>query len=121
MKIAIPTRSKVVDDHFGHCEYYTIYSIGEGNSINDEEFYEAPKGCGCKSNISTILKEKGVDVMLAGNMGQGAVNKITAEGIQVIRGCSGSVKEVANAYLKGFVIDSGLTCSHHEEGHTCNH
>jgi len=27
MKIAIPTRNNEVDDHFGHCDYYTIYDI----------------------------------------------------------------------------------------------
>ena len=29
-KIAIPTRGNNVDEHFGHCEYYTVYSINEG-------------------------------------------------------------------------------------------
>ena len=27
VKIAVPTRDGVVDDHFGHCAYYTIFSI----------------------------------------------------------------------------------------------
>ena len=27
MKIAIPTRDNQVDDHFGHCDHYTIYTI----------------------------------------------------------------------------------------------
>lgn len=124
MKIAIPTRNNIVDDHFGHCEYYTIFTVDKGNTILDKETYEAPQGCGCKSDISSILKEKGVEVMLAGNMGQGAVNKIHAEGIQVVRGCSGTVINVATSYLKGFIIDSGLICSHNSQdghSHVCNH
>ena len=27
MKIAIPTRDCRIDDHFGHCDHYTIYTI----------------------------------------------------------------------------------------------
>lgn len=27
MKIAVPTRDGRVDDHFGHCAYYTIFDI----------------------------------------------------------------------------------------------
>lgn len=122
MKIAIPTRNKYVDDHFGHCEYYTIYTISQTNEIENEELYEAPAGCGCKSNIATILQNKGVKVMLAGNMGQGAVNTIAASGISVYRGCAGSVKEVAESFLRKEIEDSGRTCSHnHENGHQCNH
>jgi predicted Fe-Mo cluster-binding NifX family protein len=37
--------------------------------------------------------------MLAGNMGQGAVNVLGANGIQVLRGCSGDVKAVAENWL----------------------
>ena len=33
MKVAIPTRNNVVDDHFGHCEYYTIFTISEDKLI----------------------------------------------------------------------------------------
>ena len=25
IKIAIPTRDEQVDDHFGHCDHYTLY------------------------------------------------------------------------------------------------
>ncbi len=37
MKVAIPTRGTVVDDHFGHCEKYTIFTIGADNSIESSE------------------------------------------------------------------------------------
>lgn len=122
MKIAIPTRGKEVDDHFGHCEFYTIFDIDDDRKIIDRENYAAPAGCGCKSNIASILKGKGVDTMLAGNMGQGAVSKIALVGIQVIRGCSGDVDVVVDAYLNKKLVDSGLTCAdhgHHGGDHQC--
>jgi predicted Fe-Mo cluster-binding NifX family protein len=56
----------------------------------------------------------GVNVMLAGNMGGGAVNVMQAHGIKVYRGCTGQLKEVAEAWLAGEVNDSGVGCEAHE-------
>lgn len=120
MKIAVPTRNSSIDEHFGHCEYYTIFSISSDKLIEKEETIESPQGCGCKSNIVSVFQNMGVNIMLAGNMGQGAVNKITAAGIKVYRGCSGNARQVVEAYLKGDVSDSGEICSQHENGHECN-
>ena len=119
--IAVPTRGNKVDDHFGHCEFYTILSISEKNEIIQSEILESPIGCGCKSDIATTLKEKNVSLMLAGNIGQGAITKLSASGINVIRGCSGSVDQVVTNYLSGKIEDNGETCSHHHDGHECSH
>jgi predicted Fe-Mo cluster-binding NifX family protein len=119
--IAVPTRGDQVDSHFGHCEFYTIVYISAKNEVLRKEILESPVGCGCKSNIAATLKEKNVSVMLAGNMGQGAVDKLSAAGIQVIRGCRGNVGTVVNDYLSGEIKDNGLTCSHHDHGHECSH
>ena len=54
--------------------------------------------------------------MLAGNMGQGAVNVLGNNGIQVLRGCSGNVKDVAESWLAGNLQDSGMACAQHEHG-----
>ncbi len=120
MKIAIPTRDNCVDDHFGHCAYYSIYEIEQGKVISNETL-ESPKGCGCKSNIAVTLKGIGVELMIAGSMGDGAKNKLTESGIEVIRGCSGVVGLVLAAYLAGKLNDSGEGCNHtHEDGHVCH-
>lgn len=120
-KIALPTRCGQIDDHFGHCEFYTVVSVNEENQIVGIQTIPSPQGCGCKSNIASILQEDGVTVMLAGNMGSGALNKLTACGIQVLRGCNGPVMDVVQAYLEGKILDSGIACQHHEEGHECHH
>lgn len=121
MKIAIPTRNNYVDDHFGHCEYYTIANVTENEQIESFDTFKAPQGCGCKSDIATILSGMGVTIMLAGNMGAGAVNKVVESGIQVFRGCSGDVQEVTQAFLDQKIADSGETCNHtHSEEHQCN-
>jgi predicted Fe-Mo cluster-binding NifX family protein len=123
MKIAVPTTlANTVDEHFGHCEFYTIFTISDQKAVINTENLPSPAGCGCKSNIASVLKEKDVTVLLAGNMGQGAVNVISNQGITVIRGCEGKINEAVANYLSGKIGDSGETCDHHhEEGHSCNH
>ena len=121
MKIAVPTRNGKVDDHFGHCDHYTIYTVENKQIISRKEL-PSPQGCGCKSGIAADLQQMGVEVMLAGSMGAGALNKLQACGIKVVRGCMGDIESVVNGYLLGFVLDSGIGCAGHGEDHECgNH
>lgn len=124
MKVAVPTRNNVVDDHFGHCEAYAVFTVDANHKIEKSEMLPSPQGCGCKSNIAAVLQEKGVTVMLAGNMGSGALSVLQNHGIQVFRGCSGDVYQLVETFLKGSIEDSGESCQHHEhqgEEHVCNH
>lgn len=120
IKLAVPTTGIVVDDHFGHCDAYTVFTVDTNKKIVKTEILPSPQGCGCKSNIATILKEKGVSAMLAGNMGDGALNVLKNQGIEVYRGCSGDVRQLAENFLQGQIGDSGEACHHHED-HVCNH
>ena len=60
------------------------------------------------------MQEMGITLMLAGNMGMGAYNKLSAHGISVIRGCHGMVDDVLKAYLNGELNDSQESCDHHD-------
>jgi predicted Fe-Mo cluster-binding NifX family protein len=115
MKIAVPTRQdKTVDSHFGHCEFFTVFTISDDKQITGTEIVSSPQECGCKSNIAEVLHNQGVSVMLAGNIGGGAINVLSGWGIAVVRGCDGNVTDVVNAFLRGEVMDSGVTCEHHD-------
>jgi predicted Fe-Mo cluster-binding NifX family protein len=116
MKIALPSRNGMIDGHFGHCEYFTIFSVMDGK-ISEEKRLDPPEGCGCKSNVVSILAQMGVTVMLAGNMGEGAVQVLGSQGIQVLRGCSGDPKKATEAWLTGNIRDSGEACTEHEGCH----
>jgi len=114
-KIAIPvTKSNQIDDHFGHCEFYGVYTISEKKEIVDVQTIKSEQGCGCKSDIAPKLAQMGVKLMLAGNMGMGALGVLNSSGIDVIRGCSGNAKDVITDYLKGNVSDSGIECHSHD-------
>ena len=116
MKIALPSRQNQVDEHFGHCEYFTVFTINDGHEILSEETVASPTDCGCRSNIAQTLAQMGVKMMLAGNMGQGAVAVLNGWGIDVLRGCTGGVRKVAEQWLAGTLADSGTACSLHEHG-----
>jgi predicted Fe-Mo cluster-binding NifX family protein len=133
MKIAVPvTKDNQIDGHFGHCESYGVFTISEKNEISDVKNVGSPEGCGCKSDIASVLAADGVTVMLAGGIGGGAINILNNSGIEVVRGCSGDATEVIKLFLSGSVADSGSSCHQHEdhhhnghhhegEAHSCNH
>lgn len=126
IKIALPvTTDNNIDTHFGHCESFGVYTISDNNEVIGFKRVESPQGCGCKSNIAAVLASDGVSVMLAGGIGDGAINVLKSNGVEVIRGCTGNAGEVVEMYIKGIVKDSGSSCSQHGsqhgQGHSCSH
>lgn len=123
-KIAVPiTNNDQIDDHFGHCEYYGIYTISEQNEIVEVQSIKSEQGCGCKSNIASVLSENGVGIMLAGGIGAGAINVLNKWGIQVVRGCTGNAINIVQQFIDEQISDSGESClSHkHDSEHVCKH
>ena len=124
-KVAVPVDvDNRLEDHFGHCDHYEIYTVANDNKMVSKETLEPEDGCGCKSNIASILVENGVTVMLAGGIGAGAISMLNKCGIDVVRGCSGTANEIVEQFASGNIIDSGETCMQngheHGEGHECS-
>ena len=120
--IAVPTRTNhTVDDHFGHCAQFALFSVSDEKAVQEAGIVFSPPGCGCKSNIASILKQKGVSILLAGNMGDGAMSVLRRHDIEVHRGCSGDAGKAVGAFVAGGWKDSGIGCSahHSETGHQC--
>jgi predicted Fe-Mo cluster-binding NifX family protein len=113
MKIAIPFHNGYVNEHFGHSENYAVFTITPENQILNRTIIKGEEGCGCKSGIGNVLAREGVTIMLAGNIGAGAIHHLYTEGIDVIRGCSGLAEDVVINYLNGTITDGGQTCEQH--------
>jgi len=123
MKIAVPSRDGLVDEHFGHCKEFLVYRL-ENGALIDEKTIPSPQGCGCKTGISAELARAGVSHLVAGNMGEGAVRVLTSHGIKVVRGASGEARAAAQSFAQGTLQDSGTGCAEHADGahgHECNH
>jgi len=120
MKIAVPTIGDQVDQHFGHCEKYTIFTIEE-KAVKAVEYMASPAGCGCKSNMAATLAGNGVKVLIAGGIGNGAVNVLASNGIETIKGASGTARSAVELFLRGELQDNGDICHAHGPGHDCKH
>jgi len=121
MKIAVPSRDGLVDEHFGHCREFLVFKV-EGKTLLPEASIASPESCGCKSGVAVDLAKAGVTHIVAGNMGEGAMRVLASHGMAVLRGASGDARAAAQAFADGALADSGRGCAEHgEPGHECSH
>jgi predicted Fe-Mo cluster-binding NifX family protein len=128
MKIAVPVSAdNQIEAHIGHCESYNVYNITDQKVISGIKSVKSPGGCGCSSDIASVLAADGVKVVLAAGIGGGSTNAFNKSGISVIRGCEGDAIKVVNLYLSGLVDDKGSSChkhqphNQHKEKHVSHH
>ena len=113
MKIAVTCQNNQVFQHFGHTPSFALYEISEGLISANSELPTGDSGHGA---LAGLLKTHGVDLLLCGGIGGGAIQALTEAGIQVIGGVSGDVDEAVGAYLGGTLkADPDFRCNHHHE------
>jgi len=120
MVIAVPTTQHgAVDQHFGNCDKFTLFTVDRTQGvILSQETLPSPGGCGCRSDIASVLASKGVTVLLTGGIGPGAIRVLEGHGIKVVRGALGRAEQAVADYLAGRLTDSGETCGEHEHSGT---
>ena len=70
--------------------------------------------------LPVFLKEKDVNVIIAGGMGETAQQLFIENGIKVVVGAAGDADKAVDEYLDGKLESTGSICSEHSyEGH-CN-
>jgi len=117
MKIAVACEGKNVSAHFGHCEGFMIYNV-EGSSIINSEFKENP---GHRPGfLPVFLKDLGVNVIIAGGMGETAQMLFNENGIEVIVGVSGLCDDAVSKYVKGELKSTGSVCREHQHEGNCH-
>jgi len=104
MKIAIsatgPSLDAAVDPRFGRCAYFIIADAEQG-TFEALENTNAAAGSGAGIQSGQMIAASGAQVVLTGNCGPNAVSTLSAAGIQVVTGCSGTVREVIEQYKTG--------------------
>lgn len=117
MKIAVSYKDGEVFQHFGHSEQFKIYET-DHNQILDSEIIEI-EGHG-HTVVCNALKEKGVNIVLCGGIGQGAKSLLSQYGIHSFGGVSGNCDEVVYQYLTGKLeFTTAVTCTKDKSAHTC--
>ena len=112
MKIAVTYENDAVFQHFGHTEQFKIYEA-ENGAVQSSAVIST-EGVGHEA-LAGLLKELGIDVVIAGGMGQGAMDALLYAGIETYTGVTGDADAAVEAYLKGELESEGVNCDHEEE------
>ncbi len=116
MKIAVASEGNMVTGHFGHCGVFNIYDAENGTIVA----HEAVPNPGHRPGfLPNFLGDRGVNVVISGGMGGGAVDIFNERKIEVILGASGDAKAAVEAYLRGELKSTGSICHNHEHAHEC--
>ena len=108
MKIAISTDNEFVSEHFGRCPSFTIVQI-QDNKVVGKEVIDNPGHH--PGFLPKFLKEKGVDIIIAGGMGQRAQMLFDESGIKTLMGIGGKIDEVIEKLAVGTLQGGESLCN----------
>jgi len=109
-KIAVPAEKDTLSPHFGHCEYFAVYEI-ENNQITGEVKLQPPAHQ--PGLYPKWLSENLVTDVIAGGMGQRAIELFNQNGINVYVGANiKSPKELVQDFLNGTLTTNANMCDH---------
>ena len=119
MRIAIPLAEGRLCQHIGHCEEFLFVDAEPATkSVAARRVEKAPEHQ--PGLLPLWLKERGVNVVIAGGIGARAVDLLTAASVQVLAGISASDPEVIVSTLLDGKLETGITgCDH--SGGNCQH
>lgn len=115
-KIAVTYENGQVFQHFGKTENFKVYEVEDNKVISSEVIGSNGAGHGA---LAGLLSGQSIDVLICGGIGGGAQAALQEAGIELCAGATGDVDEAVEKYLNGELVNAGVTCDHHGEGHTC--
>lgn len=119
MKIAVTYENGMVFGHFGHTAEFKIFDVVDGKIVSNEVVDTNGSGHGA---LAGFLMQRGVDTLICGGIGGGAINALSNAGIKVYGGVSGNVDTAVNDFIAGKLeYNPDVHCDHHHEGeeHKC--
>lgn len=117
MKIAVTYENGDIFQHFGRTEQFKIYDIENGKVASSEVIGNDGNGHGA---LAGYLSNNGIDALICGGIGGGAQVALSALGIKVYAGNTGSADEAAKKFAAGeLAYNPNANCDHHS--HECAH
>ena len=112
MRIAVPVSNGRLAQHFGHCEKFALVDVDlDTKTITASTEVEAPEHQ--PGLLPPWLKERGVNVIIAGGMGSRAHSLFQAASIEVLTGAPAeSVATIVWQYLDGKLVTGENACDH---------
>jgi ATP-binding protein involved in chromosome partitioning len=113
MRIAIPITNGRLEQHFGHCEKFALIDIDrEKKEIVSSLEVIAPEHK--PGLLPPWLAERGVNIVIAGDMGARAQSLFEAADVEVLTGAPPDAAiELVNQYLAGTLVSVPTECNHH--------
>lgn len=120
MKVAATYANGEIFQHFGHTQQFKVYDIENGAVASAEIVGSNGAGHGA---LAGLLAQGGVNVLICGGIGSGAINALGQAGIEVYAGAAGSADAAIDAFLAGTLPKAGeSTCREpHAHAHNCSH
>lgn len=107
MKIAIAHENGKVCAHFGRAPEFVIAEL-ENDQVVQQKIVSSPgHGHGI---IPHFLAQQGVQVIIAGGMGEGALQMCAEYGIEPILSIQGTIPEVLDQYIRGQLKSVPIPC-----------
>ena len=117
MRIAVTYDHGEIFQHFGHTETFKIYEVEDGKVLSSQVIAADGEGHVAQAGL---LGANGVNVLICGGIGDGAVAALGQYGIELCTGVSGDADEAVEAYLRGELENTGVNCGHrHGDGSAC--
>ncbi len=108
--IAIPLARGILCNHFGHCEQFALIQL-EGKEIKAQEHITPPPHE--PGLLPRFLGDLGVNLIIAGGMGQRALGLFSERGIQVLTGAPPlTPEELVRHYLSQTLATGANVCDH---------
>lgn len=128
LTIAIPTEEGKLFSHFGRARSFTIFQVDEeAGRIVSMDVFNAPPHGQC-SDLGAQLAQQGVNMVIVGGIGGGAVQHLDVVGIRVLAGAPSVAPQLlVEGFLTGELVGGEPTCSedhgdgHHHHGGACRH
>ncbi|MGM0621437.1 MAG: NifB/NifX family molybdenum-iron cluster-binding protein [Bacteroidota bacterium] len=110
-KIAVPANdNSVLDAHFGHCKFFVLAETN-GEEITAEETVQPPPHE--PGVLPAWLAENGVTDVLAGGMGNRAIQLFNQNGVNVFVGAPKlEARELISGFLNNSIQFSANYCDH---------
>ncbi len=116
LKIAVASDGGKVAGHFGHCESFMIYDVENNKIVKSEKVANPGHRPGFLPNF---LADRGVNVIISGGMGGGAVGIFNERNVEVVVGSDGDAEAAVLAYLDGSLKSTGVVCHEHQHIEEC--
>jgi predicted Fe-Mo cluster-binding NifX family protein len=107
MKIAISTDGEYVSAHFGRCPSFTIVDINDGKVVSREVINNPGHHPGF---LPQFFNEKGVECIVAGGMGNKAIDLFNQYDVKKIIGITGKVEDTISQILEGTLKGGESLC-----------